>query len=52
MLSEHLLEGLTINAARIEQSLSDLVSEHLLKATVLEAAATQVPVRFRLLRIR
>lgn len=52
MLGEHLLEGLTINAARIEQRLSDLVPEHLLEPAVLEAAATQVPVRFRLLRIR
>lgn len=40
MLGEHLLEGLTINAARIEQRLSDLVPEDLLEAALLEPAAT------------
>ena len=52
VLAEQLLERLTVDAARIEQCLRDLVAEYLLEVAVLEAAATQIPVRLRLLRIR
>lgn len=40
VLGEHLLEGLTISAARIEQCLGDLVAENLLEAALYEAATT------------
>ena len=52
MLSEHLLERLTINRALIEERLHHYVSEHLLETTVLERATTQIPIRLGHLWIR
>ena len=52
MLSEHLLERLTINRALIEERLHHFVSEHLLETAVLERAATQIPIRLGHLWIR
>ena len=52
ILSEHLLERLTINRALIEDRLHHLVSEHLLETAVLERAATQIPIRLGLLWVR
>ncbi|MEZ7672131.1 hypothetical protein O3684_01970 [Pauljensenia sp. 20925_1_27] len=52
MLSEHLLERLTINRALIEERLHHYVSELLLETAVLERAATQIPIRLGHLWIR
>ena len=52
MLSEHLLERLTINRALIEERLNHYVSELLLETAVLERAATQIPIRLGHLWIR
>lgn len=52
MLSEHLLERLTIDRALIEKRLHYLVSEHLLEPTFSETTATQIPIGLRLLWIR
>lgn len=51
MLAEYLLEGLAVDAARIEQRLGDLVPEHLLEPAVLETATPQIPVGLGLLRV-
>ena len=52
MLSEHLLKRFAVNRARIEQCFHHFVAEDLLEPTLLEATATQIPIRFRLLWIR
>ena len=44
MLSENLLERLTINRALIKERLHHYVSELLLETAVLERAATQIPI--------
>lgn len=52
VLSEHLLKRFAVNRARIEQCFHHFVAEDLLEPTLLEATATQIPIRFRLLWIR
>lgn len=52
MLSEHLLERLTINRALIEDRLNHFVSEHLLEPTFCKSTTTQIPIGLGLLWIR
>ena len=52
MLSEHLLERLTINRTLITERLHHYVSELLLKPTFCKGATTQIPIGLRLLWIR
>lgn len=51
VLREHCFERLTINRSRIEEGLHHLVAEHLLKATLCEPTATQIPVGLWLLGV-
>ena len=52
MLSEHLLERLTINRVLIEERLHHFVSERLLKPTFCKSTTTQIPIGLRLLWVR
>lgn len=52
MLSEHLLERLTINRALIEDRLHHFVSELLLEPTFYKGTTTQIPIGLRLLWVR
>ena len=52
MLSEHLLERLTINRTLITKRLHHYVSERLLKPTFCESTTTQIPIRLGHLWIR
>lgn len=52
ILSEHLLERLTINRVLIEERLHHFVSERLLKPTFCKSTTTQIPIGLRLLWVR